>query len=131
ALTRVKGGRPVESFQIGVDDQLRNEGYAIITSSAAGEDAQESDALGSSIFTHHFLAGLRGVADGNGDHLVTLGEVYTYAAEQTVKASIATVAGTQHATFDYDLRGRTDPVLADLRTRGERSELLLNTPGEY
>jgi hypothetical protein len=131
ALTRVKGGRPVESFQIGVEDQLRNEGYAIITSSAAGEDAQESDAIGSSIFTHHFLAGLRGVADANGDRLVTLGEVYTYAAEQTVKSSIATIAGAQHATFDFDLRGRTDPVLADLRARGEHAELTLATPGEY
>src|SRR5215207_11023690 len=42
ALTQVKGGRPVAAFQIGVQDLLRNEGYAIITSSSAGEDAQES-----------------------------------------------------------------------------------------
>jgi uncharacterized caspase-like protein len=130
-LTRVKGGRPVAPFQIGVQDLLRNEGYAIITSSTAGEDAQESDALRSSIFTHHFLAGLRGPADVNGDRLVTLGEVYTYAAEQTLKTSLTTVAGSQHATFDYDLRGRADPVLADLRSRGERAELVLTASGEY
>jgi hypothetical protein len=131
SLTRVKGGQPVAPFQIGVQDLLRNEGYAIITSSTAGEDSQESDALGSSIFTHHFLAALRGPADANRDRLVTLGEAYGYAAEQTLKTSITTIAGSQHATFDYDLRGRADPVLSDLRSRGERAELVLAAPGEY
>jgi hypothetical protein len=131
ALTRVKGGHPVAAFQIGVQDLLRNEGYAIITSSAAGEDAQESEGLRSSIFTHHFLAGLRGPGDVNRDRLITLLEAYTYASEQTLKTSLGTIAGTQHATFEYDLRGRADPVLADLRTRGTRAELILETPGEY
>ena len=131
ALTQVKGGRPVAPFQIGVQDLLRNEGYAIITSSTAGEDSQESQGLRSSVFTHHFLGGLRGLADLNRDRLVTLGEAYAYASEQTLKTSMNTVAGLQHATFDYDLRGRADPVLADLRRRGERAELVLGTPGEY
>ena len=131
ALTRVKGGRPVAPFQIGLQDMLRNEGYAIITSSSAGEDAQESEALRSSIFTHHFLAGLRGPADVSRDRLVTLGEAYNYASEQTLKTSLGTLAGSQHATFEYDLRGRADPVLTDLRSRGARSELVLDTPGEY
>ena len=131
ALTQVKGGRPVAPFQIGVQDLLRNEGYAIITSSTAGEDAQESQGLRSSVFTHHFLGGLRGLADLNGDRMVTLGEAYGYAAEQTLKTSMNTVAGLQHATFDYDLRGRADPVLSDLRRQGELAELLLGTPGEY
>jgi hypothetical protein len=131
ALTRVKGGRPVAPFQIGVQDLLRNEGYAIITSSAAGEDAQESEGLRSSIFTHHFLAGLRGPGDVNRDRLITLLEAYTYASEQTLKTSLGTIAGTQHPTFEYDLRGRADPVMADLRTRGSRAELVLESPGEY
>jgi hypothetical protein len=131
ALTRVKGGRPVAPFQIGLQDLLRNEGYAIITSSSAGEDAQESEALRSSIFTHHFLAGLRGPADISRDRLVTLGEAYGYAAEQTLKTSLGTLAGSQHATFEYDLRGRADPVLSDLRRAEGRAELVLATPGEY
>jgi hypothetical protein len=131
ALTRVKGGRVVAPFQIGLEDRLRNEGYAIITSSSAGEDAQESEALRSSIFTHHFLAGLRGPGDINRDRLVTLGEAYNYASEQTLKTSLGTLAGSQHATFEYDLRGRADPVLADLRNRGTRAELVLDSPGEY
>ncbi len=130
-LTRVKGGRQIAPFQIGVQDQLRNEGYAIITSSAAGEDAQESDALRSSIFTHHFLAALRGPGDANGDGLVTLGEAYGYASEQALKTSMATIVGSQHATFDYDLRGRADPILTDVRTTGDLAQLVLVTPGEY
>src|SRR5688572_6644509 len=131
ALTRVKGGRPVAPFQIGIEDLLRNEGYAIITSSSAGEDAQESEAFRSSVFTHHFLAGLRGLGDVNLDRLVTLGEAYSYSSEQTLKTSINTIAGSQHATFEYDLRGRADPVLADLRARGERAELVLAATGDY
>ncbi|HEY0706371.1 MAG TPA: caspase family protein [Polyangia bacterium] len=131
ALTRVKGGRPVAPFQIGMQDLLRNEGYAIITSSSAGEDAQESEALRSSIFTHHFLAGLRGPADLSRDRMVTLGEAYNYAAEQTLKTSLGTLAGSQHATFEYDLRGRADPVLSDLRRVNDRAELVLESPGEY
>jgi hypothetical protein len=131
ALTRVKGGHQVPPFQIRVDDQLRFEGYAVITSSSAGEDAQESDALKSSIFTHHFLAALRGPADVNHDGLVTLGEAYAYAYEQALKSSMVTVVGSQHATYDYDLRGRADPVLADLRSVADQARLLLPTPGEY
>jgi hypothetical protein len=131
ALTRVKGGHQVPPFQIRVEDQLRFEGYAVITSSSAGEDAQESDALRSSIFTHHFLAALRGPADVNHDRLVTLGEAYAYAYEQALKSSIVTVVGTQHATYDYDLRGRADPVLSDLRSLADQGRLLLSAPGEY
>ncbi len=131
ALTRVKGGRPVAPFQIGIEDLLRNEGYAVITSSSAGEDAQESEGFRSSVFTHHFLAGLRGMGDVNRDRLVTLGEAYSYSSEQTLKTSLNTLAGSQHATFEYDLRGRADPVLTDLRTRGELAELVLDAAGDY
>jgi len=44
-LTRVKGGVPAEPFEITVENQLSSNGMAIITSSSAGEDAQESDRL--------------------------------------------------------------------------------------
>jgi hypothetical protein len=131
ALTRVKGGRQVAPFQIGLADELRNEGFAVITSSAAGEDAQESDALRSSVFTHHFLAALRGPGDANRDRVVTLGEAYAYAYDQALKTSLGTVAGSQHATFEYDLRGRADPVLADLRAAGEQATLTFALPGDY
>ena len=131
SLTRVKGGRQVAPFQIGIDEQLRNEGFAVITSSAAGEDAQESDTLQSSVFTHHFLGAMRGLGDGNRDGLVTLGEAYGYAYSQSLRSSMTTVVGSQHATFDYDLRGRADPVLANLNQTNAQAELVLREPGDY
>ena len=45
SLTRVKGGRRVEPFAITLDDRLGSEGAVFLTSSAANEDAQESDEL--------------------------------------------------------------------------------------
>lgn len=131
ALTRVKGGRQVPPFRIEADDRLPSEGYAIVTSSAAGENAQESDTLGSSIFTHFFLSALGGAGDTNQDSRVTLGEAYAYAYEQTLKTSMATVEGFQHPTFDFDLRGRYDPVIADLRALRDHAQLTLTTPGDY
>jgi len=53
-LTRVKGATPAEPFEIKAEDRLDSLGLAIITSSAAGEDAQESERLSGGIFTHHF-----------------------------------------------------------------------------
>lgn len=131
SLTRVKGGRQVAPFQIGLAEQLRNEGFAVITSSAAGEDAQESDALRSSVFTHHFLGAMRGLGDVNRDALVTLGEAYAYAYTQSLQTSMTSVLGSQHATFNYDLRGRADPVLANLQHLAGQADLVIDEPGEY
>ena len=39
---------------------------AILTSSAAGENSQESDVLRGSFFSHHLVAGLRGGGAGIG-----------------------------------------------------------------
>lgn len=130
-ITRVKGGRQVSPFQIGLSEELRNDGFAVITSSAAGEDARESDALRSSVFTHHFLGALRGLGDTNRDALVTLGEAYAYAYAQALRTSMTSAVGAQHATFDYDLRGRADPVLANLQHLGGQADLVIADTGEY
>ncbi len=111
ALTRVKGGRPGPSFAINVDDRLEAEGLAVLTSSAAGEDAQESDALGASFFTHYLASGLIGAADRNADGRVTLAEAFAYASDRTLAATASTLAGPQHPTFRMDLGGREDLVL--------------------
>ena len=86
-LTRVKGARPVQPFKIVSAERLKSEGNAIITSSAAGEDAQESDRLGGGIFSHHFMMGLRGAADRTGDRTVSLSEAYRYAYDQTLRTT--------------------------------------------
>ena len=72
-LTRVKGGHGAPLR----DSDRRapfEQGLALLTSSAANEDAQESDALKGSFFTHHFVSALLGAADADGDGKVTLEE---------------------------------------------------------
>jgi hypothetical protein len=105
ALTRVKGGHPVAPFAVSLSAPVGNEGVAFLTSSAATEDAQESDALQGSFFTHYLVSGLRGAGDQNQDGAVSLDEVYAYAYQHTLRASSQTLYGTQHPTFRIDLKG--------------------------
>jgi hypothetical protein len=115
AVTRVKGGTPAPPITLS-DPGGVDEGVIVLTASAAGEDAQESDALGGSFFTHYLISALRGAADTDGDHRVTVAEAFQYTRDQTVLASARTLGGVQHPTFYYDLRGRTELVLASLGT---------------
>ena len=125
ALTRVKGGTQAPPFEIGVDQRLAGEGVIFLTSASANEDAQESDGLRGSFFTHYFVSGLVGAADQNEDGSVTLEEAYAYAYENTLRATSRTLAGVQHPTFQLDLRGRGGVVLTRLhqasRSRGTLS----------
>jgi hypothetical protein len=105
ALTRVKGGRAVRPFAVQLPVPLASEGVAFLTSSSAHEDAQESDALQGSFFTHYLVSGLRGPADQNRDGAISLEEVYAYAYQHTLSASSETLYGTQHPTFRLDLKG--------------------------
>ena len=122
-LTQTKGA----SFAATVDFALpadEVEGTAFIASSAAGEAAQESAAIGGSFFTHHFEVGLRGAADSDGDGQVTLAEAFRYTSVRTTSGTAATEAGPQHPTYDIRMSGRGDVVLADLR----RAEATLRLP---
>lgn len=123
-LTRVKGGHPAPSFQIASDDQLPGEGVAFLTSSAAGEDAQESDELRGSFFTHYFVSGLRGAADRNRDAIVSVEEAYDYAYQHTLSASSRTLFGLQHPTFHFDLRGKGSIQLTWVRATDSALGLL-------
>ncbi len=122
SITRVKGGKAAPPIAIAAaPDELGGEGVVVLTASTAGEDAQESDQLKGSFFTHYLLSGLRGAADDDGDQTVTIGEAFRYTRDRTILASARTVSGVQHPTFHYDLRGKADLALADLgsdRTRG-------------
>jgi hypothetical protein len=114
ALTRVKGGTPIAPFDIRMGERVPGEGAVFLTSSSASEDSQESDEIKSSFFTHALISGLLGAADENGDGRVTLDEAYRYAYDATLRASSRTLAGIQHPTFQYDVRGQGDVVLATL-----------------
>ena len=118
-LTQVKGASAAPALNFALpDDGVK--GTAFVASTAVGEAAQESAAIGGSFFTHHLEVGLRGAADADGDGLVTLGEAFRYTAAQTVSGTAATRMGPQHPTYEFRMSGRGDIVLADLRKAGSR-----------
>jgi hypothetical protein len=126
SVTRVKGGRPAPPLALPSGlHEAPGEGMIILTASTASEDAQESDLLAGSFFTHYLLSGLRGAADDDANQLVTVEEAFRYTREQTILASSRTLGGTQHPTFHYDLRGRAEIVLADLAAARGRGRLTL------
>ncbi len=129
AITRTKGGRTVAPFSISLDDHLAGQGMVFLSSAAANEDAQESDELGGSFFTHALISGLVGAADSNGDGLVVLEEAYRYAYETTLRATTSTMAGAQHPSFRFDLRGQGNVVLTDLARHSNERATLVFPPG--
>jgi hypothetical protein len=132
ALTRVKGGRPAPSFDIRLDDVTPATGLAILTSSAAGEDAQESDGLRASIFTHHFVSALLGAADRDGDGRISIDEAFAYAADRTLASTASTLQGPQHPTYRLELGGRGDLYLTEPGARTHaRGALRFAAPGSY
>jgi len=114
ALTRVKGGRDAAPFAVTLDQGMAGEGAVFLTSTSANEDAQESDDIRGSFFTHALASALLGAGDANGDGRVVLEEAYRYAYEATLRESSRTLAGPQHPTFQYDLRGQGQIVLTTL-----------------
>lgn len=114
ALTRVKGGTTIPPFEVRASERIPGEGAVFLTSSSASEDSQESDELKGSFFTHALVSGLLGAADADGDGQVTLDEAYRHAYEMTVRGSSRALGGLQHPTFQYDVRGYGDVVLATL-----------------
>jgi len=112
AVTR-KGGARVDEFAITVDNPKLS-GMVILTSSGADELSQESRALAGSVFTHHFVSGLRGAADQDGDHQVTLTEAYHYAFTRT-RADTAPTGVPQRPSFRYELSGQGELVMAQLK----------------
>jgi hypothetical protein len=131
AVTRTKGARVKPAFAL-PSEHGAGEGVAFLTATTADEDAQESDALGGSFFTHAFVSALLGAADRNHDGRVVLDEAYQYAYEATLRATSRTLAGTQHASFRYDYSGRGDIVLTAPAAHGEeRATLHFPATGEF
>jgi hypothetical protein len=121
ALTRVKGGVSAPPFPIRMGERLDGQGVVFLTSSSENEDAQESDGLRGSFFTHYFVSGLMGAADFDGDGRVDLDEAYRYAYEATLRSTSRTWAGTQHPTFRFELAGQGRIVLTEPQRLSERA----------
>jgi hypothetical protein len=126
SLNRSKGARRAPAFAIDAVGSEEERGLVMLTSASADEDAQESDEIGGSYFSHYLVSGLRGDADRSRDRRVTLSEAYAYAYARTVADTAESVAGAQHPTFSYDLKGNAELVLTDFANRHEG----IYVPGE-
>lgn len=120
---RQKGGQVVETHHIEADDRLEAHGTVVLSSSAQGEEAQESEKYQGSVFTHHLINGLEGMADYNGDKEVSLWEMFYYARASTQAEKILGQRGSQNPSFDFDVVGRADIPMSYLE-KG-RSRLVL------
>lgn len=127
SLTQVKGARAAPELDFALPEDDSTEGVAYLASTAVGEAAQESGALGGSFFTYHLEAALRGAGDADGDGQVTLAEAFRYTSARTVTGTAATVTGAQHPTYQFRMSGRGDVVLSTLR-RAEARLLLPEAP---
>jgi len=117
---REKGGVRAPGFVFDVTERLGASGTVIITSSSDDESSQESDEIGGSYFTYYLVGGLYGSADTNSDGVVTLSESYDYVYKETVMRTSGTRSGSQHPTFEWELSGEGDVVLAELDPAGSR-----------
>lgn len=127
-LTQVKGAAAAPTLEFALPSEDSVAGMALVASTAVGESAQESAALGGSFFTHHLEVALRGAADVDGDGRVTLGEAFAFTSARTAAGTSGTQAGPQHPTYSFKMAGRGDVVLADLR-RGDAKLLIPPDPG--
>ena len=123
AFAQVKGARAAADFSINSRQRLDASGVAVLASSSGSELSQESSELGGSYFTHNLLVGLRGAGDANGDGEVSLDEAYRYAYHQTLLATAATAVGSQHVTFEADLKGHGEVALSYPRRATSAIEL--------
>jgi Caspase domain len=129
-LTQVKGATAAPALDFALpEDAVR--GTAFLASTAVGEAAQESAAIGGSFFTHHLEVALRGAGDADGDGQVTLGEAFRYTASRTVAESAGTEIGPQHPTYEMRMSGRGDVVLADLRRAEAKLRLPIDPDATY
>ena len=118
-VTRSKGARHAPAFEVQSGGSEDTRGLVLLSSASADEDAQESDEIGGSYFSHYLVNGLRGDADRSQDRRVTLSEAYAYAYARTVADTAESAAGAQHPTFSYDFQGNADLVLTDFANRQE------------
>jgi hypothetical protein len=121
SIIRPKGGKPAPGYALDTVEPPRVRGAAIIAAGTASELAQESGEIEGSYFTHHVLSALRGAGDRDRNGAVTLAEAYQYAYSHTLAATLPSVWGPQHPSYDYRLSGTGDLVIT--RVGGDRQAL--------
>lgn len=132
SLARARGGTPVESVDIRVDDALTMNGLAVVTSTGPLSVAREADAFGGGVFSRALLNGLRGSADRDNDGRITLDEAYAYAFAETVVETGSNSAGRpQTPEYRFDLEGVGQVVLTRLPSRAAGLVLPEELEGTY
>jgi len=107
--TRALGNNQINAAFL---DYMNNSsgGFVAFTASEANQLSQEGEQYGGGhgVFTYYFLNGLEGAADlpengGDGDRVVTLGEVMEYARDkvrrETRNAQVPTISLTSYDRF--------------------------------
>jgi hypothetical protein len=113
-MVQTKGGAPAPGYALDLVAPTRVRGAAIIAAGTATELAQESGEIEGSYFTHHLLSALRGAGDRDGDGVVTLAETYQYAYSHTLAATLPSIFGPQHPSYEYRLAGTGELPLTRL-----------------
>lgn len=84
------------------------DGFFLLAATKPGEESQEQPALAHGAFTYALLDGLRGAADGDRDGLLSVADLFSYAAREVPRLT----AGAQHP---YHKTEGTDLLLAAVR----------------
>jgi hypothetical protein len=119
--SHAKGMTVQPGFAVSLTAEAATTGTAWFYAAGDGEAAQESDEIGGAIFTHYWLAGLRGAADVNGDRRVTLDESFAYAYGQTLLRSARSGGVLQRPQAKLDLAEASPVVMTELA--GPRAEI--------
>jgi hypothetical protein len=126
---RAKGNMQSEpGFAISLSSDAATTGTAWLYAAADGQGALESDEIGGAIFTHFWLAGLRGAGDVNGDGRVTLEESFHYAYGETLLRSTRSGGVLQRPEAKLDLAQESPVVLTELGS--PRARLVLPRGGD-
>jgi hypothetical protein len=112
SVTTAKGGKQTQPFFF--EEQKTIEGRIIIASASATEQAQESQTLKGSIFSHHWFNALRGSANSSGSKQITINQAYQYAYRKTLETTALVSGEIQHPVFKFDIHGQGDIVLTTL-----------------
>lgn len=97
-----------------------SEGLFLLAASKPGETSQERSHLSHGVFTHALLRGIAGEADGDGDHSISISELFGYVAREVEQIT----GGAQHPY--YRLEG-TDFAVAALPAMSASAD---RRPGE-
>ncbi|MFK7825176.1 MAG: caspase domain-containing protein [Oligoflexales bacterium] len=107
-----KGIKPAGAFTIPKADFDEPHGTVFMTATSGSELAFEIDEIEGSLFTHHIVKGMYGLADLNRDGFVTIDELYQFVYKNMKLQSLTLPEGvSQSPEFNANLKGKGALVL--------------------